>query len=248
MASFGIDVVLVKEINARERLREAGYFLEGMKRLEREGSVDEFIYHFDGFLVAWHSIHNNTILYDFAEEFKLPFTRRERMTDYEFGLAAKWLGRRDALAFLKWLNGEVGKLKSEYGVLFDFRQQVVHRSGRRVEKKTEYRETAYSFVSTPAVTAVVSGDWVSKLRGLGEVEVYETRSSPRKTDETAVPTPGATGSATTPDAIVRYPEAENLFYFFQTDDPEGRRVVDVCESAYKDIDKMLTEAQIGAWK
>jgi hypothetical protein len=69
-----------------------------------------------------------------------------------------------------------------------------------------------------------------------------------KADVTYVPASNATGPAVTPDAIVRYPEAENLFYFFQTDDPKGRRVVDVCESAYKEIGKMLTEAQIGAWK
>lgn len=234
MASFGVDVVLVREINARGRLREAGYFLDGMKRFEKEGLADEFIYHFDGFLVAWHSIHDNTILYDFAEEFKLPFTRKDKMTDYEFDLAAKWLKQEGASAFLGWLKGEVCRLRAEYKVLFEFRHQVVHRSGRIVEKRTEYRQTTYGFVSTPAVTAIISGAWV------------ELDAS--KANEMSVLTSDATRPTPAPEAITRYPEAENLFYFFQADDPKGRRVVDVCESAYRDIGKMLTEAQIGAWK
>jgi len=239
------DVVLVKEINARGRLREAGYFLDEMRRFEKEGLADEFIYHFDGFLVAWHSIHDNTILYDFAEEFSLPFTRKEYMTDHEFGLAAKWLKQEDASVFLKWLKGEVYRLRAEYKVLFEFRHQVVHRSGRTVEKKTEYRQTTYGFVSTPGVSAIISDAWVGTS---GEVQAAGVRWDASKANEMSVLTSDATRPTAAPEAIIRYPEAENLFYFFQADDPKGRRVVDVCESAYRDIGKMVTEAQIGAWK
>jgi len=172
LPGYGVDIVLVKEINARERLREAGYFLEKMKESEKGGLADEFIYHFDGFLVAWHSIHDNTILYDFAEEFKLPFARKDKMTEYEFGLAAKWLKQDDALVFLRWLKDEGSRMRDEYKVLFDFRHQVVHRSGRKVQKKTEYRETTYGFVSTPAVSATISGGWVERL---GEVQAAGAR-------------------------------------------------------------------------
>jgi len=245
LASFGVDVVSVKEINARGRLREAGYFLDGMKRFEKEGLADEFIYHFDGFLVAWHSIHDNTILYDFAEEFKLPFTRKDKMTYNEFDLAAKWLERENASVFLKWLRSEVCRLRAEYKVLFELRHQVVHRSGRIVEKATRYRQTTYGFVSTPGVSAITFGAWLGTS---GEVQAAEARWYGSKANEMPVLTPSATRPTPAPEAIIRYPEAENLFYFSQADDPKGRRVVDVCESAYRDVDKMLTEAQIGAWK
>lgn len=216
-----------------------------MKRLEKEGVADEFIYHFDGFLVAWNSIHDNTILYDFAEEFGLPFNRKDKMTDYEFDLAAKWLRREDASVFLKWLKGEVCRLRAEYKVLFDFRHQVVHRSGQTVEKKTEYRQTTYGFVSTPTVSAIISGSWVGTL---GEVQAAGVQWDASKADEMSVLTSDTTRPTATPEAITRYPKAENLFYFFQADDHKGRRVVDVCESACRDIDTMLTEAQTGAWK
>jgi hypothetical protein len=239
-----VDVVLVKEINARERLREARYFLDRMKGFERQGSVKEFIYHFDGFLVAWHSIHDNTILYDFADRFSLPFTRREYMTDHEFGLAAKWLKQEDASVFLKWLKSQVGKLRGEYKVLFDFRHQVVHRSGRAVEQRTEYHETTYGFVSTSGISAVVSG---VRVPTSGESQAAGIRWT-GNANGTSVPTSNATEPTAPPEAVIRFPEAENLFYFSQADDPKGRRVVDVCESASDDMDRMLTEAQIEVWK
>jgi hypothetical protein len=234
--SHATDVVLVNEINARERLQEAKYFLDRMKEFEKQGSVKEFIYHFDGFLVAWHSIYDNTILYDFAERFSLPFTRKEYMTDREFELAAKWLKQEDASVFLKWLRSQVGKLKGEYKVLFDFRQQVVHRSGRTVEKKTEYHETTYGFVNTSGVSAIVSG----ALPAFGDFQ-------PAGVQWTSNVTP-LSKPTVQPEALTRFPKAENLFYFLQADDPKGRRVIDACESAYGDMARMLTEAQIEAWK
>lgn len=244
MASYGADVVLVEEINARERLREARYFLDRMKGFEKQGSVKEFIYHFDGFLVAWHSIHDNTILYDFAEKFSLPFTRKEYMTDHEFDLAAKWLKQEDASVFLKWLKSQVSKLRGEYKVLFDFRHQVVHRSGRTVEKKTEYRETTYGFVSTSGISGVVSGVWGPTY---GEVQAAGVRWT-SNAEGTSVPTSNASKPAVPPEAVIRFPKAENLFYFSQADDPKGRRVIDVCESAYEDMARILTEAQTEVWK
>jgi hypothetical protein len=250
LASYGADVVLVKEINARGRLREAGYFLDEMKRFEKEGLADEFIYNFDGFLVAWHSIHDNTILYDFAEEFKLIrkdkiITRKDKMMGYDFAIAAlNNPNRDDALDFLAWLTEEVRKLMQNYMVLFDFRHQVVHRSGRTVEKKTEYRETTYGFVSSSGTSAVVSGVWAPTS---GEVQAAGVRWA-SDANGTSVPTSNATRPTVPPEAVIRFPEAENLFYFSQADDPKGRRVVDVCESAYRDIGEMLTEAQIRAWK
>lgn len=90
---FGIDMILRKEMEAREKLREALYFLEQIKKLEDQGrshtfSEDEFRKrnlalraNLSAFILAWHSIPE-IMLYDLAETLKLPFTRNDRMMDF----------------------------------------------------------------------------------------------------------------------------------------------------------------------
>ena len=93
VAGFGIDMVLRKEMEAREKLQEALYFLEQIKKLEDEGrshtfSEDEFRKrnlalraNLSAFILAWHSIPE-IMLYDLADTLKLPFTRNDRMMDF----------------------------------------------------------------------------------------------------------------------------------------------------------------------
>ena len=76
VAEFGIDAALRKEMEAREKLQEAQYFLNKIKRLEDKARVraseDEFRKrnlslraNLSAFILAWESIPD-ILLYDFA--------------------------------------------------------------------------------------------------------------------------------------------------------------------------------------
>jgi hypothetical protein len=176
VAKFGLDTILVKTIDARKRLQEARYFLNKMKDLETQGLTDEFIYHLDGFLVAWHSIIDDTILYDYTEQLKLPFTRRDKMTRDDFEFVARVLdnrGEQGASKFLTYLKSGIDELRKNYLILWQSRNVGVH--------------TGLVNIGTKMMT-------------------------------------------------------KKVFYF--GDDPQQLGVIDVCELAYRDMDKLLTNAQI----
>lgn len=128
-------------MEASDKLREVAYFLGEMKRLEKEGKKDEFDYNLDAFVVAWHSIHDVTILYDLAQKFELPFTRKQKMALVDFTFRALESPNRDeALDSLTWLRKKVRQLETRYKVLFSIRHVVVHRGVVRTEEGTKIVE------------------------------------------------------------------------------------------------------------
>lgn len=221
-----------EEMDAREKLREAAYFLSRMNDLENRGVANEFIYNFDGFLVAWHGIVNDTILYDYAEKFKLPFTREEKMTSHDFAIAARALkerGEEKAIDFLVWLNSRVKDLQKNHDILFESRHVVIHRGSVSIGAKIT--EVAYGMSVSPAIYVV----------------------APSPTQAGSIPpaaaTPVVQQAHTTPqqpEAVTKYSTFRNLFYF--NDDPKGRRVIDVCSQAYEDMEKLLVDAEKEVWK
>jgi hypothetical protein len=165
---FGIDMILRKEMEAREKLREALYFLEQIKKLEDQGrshtfSEDEFRKrnlalraNLSAFILAWHSIPE-IMLYDFAETFKLPFTRNDRMMDFDFALSAlSNPNRDDALDLLAWRTKETKELRKKHNRLAGMRDVVTHRGIIRTERGEQVVETDMP-VNTTGVSAIVSG-------------------------------------------------------------------------------------------
>jgi hypothetical protein len=233
---YGIDEILVEEIDARKKLQEAAYFLGKMKDFETQGLANEFIYHFDGFLAAWYSIIDDTILYDYAHRFKLPFTREDRMTRDDFALAARVLkerGEEEPTKFVAWLNNEIKEMRKKHDLLFKSRHVVIHRGIVPIGGKTVEKKTAYATGASYSIRLVESISLASQAQAGSIPPAAETPDQPSTAQQQ-------------PEAIIKYATFENLFYFM--DDPKGRRVIDVCESAHKDMDILLTEAQIEAWK
>lgn len=192
VAEFGIDMILRKEMEAREKLQEALYFLEQIKKLEHEGrsrtfSEDEFRKrnlvlraNLSAFILAWHSIPE-IMLYDFAEKFNLPFTRNDRMMCYDFALAAlNNPNRDDALDLLAWLNKETKELRKKHNRLASMRDIVTHRGIIVTERGEKQVVETVEALNTSGVST-----WISGVQGWYPSEQTEAiREEPRMYDVT----------------------------------------------------------------
>ena len=228
-------------VEARDKLREVSYFLGEMKRLEKEGKKDEFDYNLDAFVVTWHSIHDNVMLYDLAEKFKLPFTRKQKMTPVDFTFGALESPNRDeALDSLTWLRKKVGQLETRYKVLFTIRHVVVHRGVVRTEQeiKTVEVESAWNTSSSGSSSTIgpagSSYNWPPERSSYNWPEPAGARSLIK--EEIKVGT-----------NQIWYPKMITESYFYFKDDPD-ERIVDMCERAYKDMEQLVTEAEKESWK
>jgi len=107
---------------AKEKLSEAEYFLNMLKKTPWRDPV--FAYNLSAFLSSWRSVLD-VMLFDFAQLYALGFEREDHL-DYEgFEIAAKALGRKQALEFLKWWKRECEKLART--PLYRARNIVVHK-------------------------------------------------------------------------------------------------------------------------
>lgn len=78
-----------------KRLREAKFFLGFLVACSTER--EDLDFYLSAFLNAWRSVLD-IMLYDFAEKFSLPFTRKEKIMASDFEL----VGRQDISKFIKW--------------------------------------------------------------------------------------------------------------------------------------------------
>jgi hypothetical protein len=254
---FGIDMILRKEMEAREKLGEALYFLEQIKKLEDQGrshtfSEDEFRKrnlalraNLSAFILAWHSIPE-IMLYDFAETFKLPFTRNDRMMDFDFALAAlSNPNRDDALDLLAWRTKETKELRKKHNRLAGMRDVVTHRGIIRTERGEQVVETDMP-VNTTGVSAIISGWYPGVTAGSipGQVTEAGVRPlGPVKDDYVKEPyVYGVMKPVVLAKEEQKKENAESLTYL--TGDPDKIPISDRCESAYNDVKKFVDEA----WK
>ena len=231
-------------MEARDKLREVAYFLGEMKRLEKEGKKDEFDYNLDAFVVAWHSIPDVTILYDFAEKFKLPFTRKQKMTLVDFTLRALESPNRDeALDSLTWLKKMVRQLETRYKVLFSIRHVVVHRGVVRTEEETKVVEveSAWNTSSSGSSSTIGPAGSSYSWRPEGSSYAWRPEGSSYNWPEPA----GARSPVEEETKVVGqiwYPRMITESYFYFKDDPH-ERIVDMCERAYKHMEQLVSEAE-----
>jgi len=123
--SIDFTIKLKAEMEAREKLQEAGYFLFQLKQFA-DKEIDFFNYSLSAFLGAWTSVPD-IMLYDFAEKYSLGLTREDYVTEKEFRLAAKVLNRQEAIDFAEWLDKRISELRKDHSILFRKRIEVVHR-------------------------------------------------------------------------------------------------------------------------
>jgi len=109
-------------MESRKKLEEAHYFLDKLRAVAQNS--DEFMYMLSAFLNAWRSVLD-VMLYDYAEKYSLGLTREDRITDHEFGIAAKVLNCTGALHFLRWWRQQ--RSSFQRNPLWRKRILVVHR-------------------------------------------------------------------------------------------------------------------------
>jgi len=142
----------VADVHAHEKLDEAAYFLGQLQKYEDRKEL--FDYNLTAFVVSWHSVLD-IMLYDFAEKFSLNLTRDDYLGEEQFRLAAKVLGRKEALDFLKWLIGETRNLREKHRVLFDRRRVTIHRG-----KGSTFAAYALNLSSSSAAVSITGSQWV----------------------------------------------------------------------------------------
>ena len=246
-------------IEAREKLREANYFLEEMKRLDFMGLDSgvfkdrEFSYNLDGFLVAWHSVLD-ILRYDFAEKFSLGITRQDRVPyrDYFRHLAEALAIKNskdfsDAAAFYEWMSRQEDGLLKRHALLLEKRHIVVHRGTVKTGVEEEYTEWPVN-VSTSGTSAYFDpAFFVSSF--------FAVKSKSPTTQAGSIPSPPAAAGATrvikeappTPlDRTMMLHETRAYTYF--KDDPEKRSTVSICGGAYEDMARLVADAEKGSWK
>lgn len=218
-----------KEMDAREKLRETKYFLDQMERLDELGKEKEFNYNLEAFIFAWHSIIDNTILYDFAEKYSLGITRHDFMRDYHFRLVARVLdarGEGDALKFLNWLEGKLNDLKHRNSLLFEERTQIVHRE--RIKTRNRYKPTGK--------TRTYYVNFASFVSMFGPSPI--TTDSPLHTLEQTLPKHRGVEAVTEPEVKV-------MTYFQERPDESA---FDICKHAYEDMERLVLDAEKEVWK
>ena len=141
------------EISARDKLREAMYFLCRMEDCQTGHHDSIFNYNLDAFLVVWASIPD-ILLYDFAERFGFKISRDDRMEKDGFELVAKSHGHKDALAFFVWWKKAFRKLANKHHILFGKRKVVTHRGPVKVGRRREVKERVYLIDMSVGVTGV----------------------------------------------------------------------------------------------
>jgi hypothetical protein len=262
VTGFGIDMILRKEMEAREKLREALYFLEQIKKLEDEGrshtfSEDEFRKrnlvlraNLSAFVLAWHSIPE-IMLYDFAEKFKLPFTRNDRMMYFDFALAAlNNPNRDDALDLLAWLAKETKELRKKHNRLAGMRDIVTHRGIIVTERGEKQVVETVEAVNTSGVgpyfiSLAPFQDWYPPTQDGPDEEpqtIGVAAAGVRPVEDTSVKEPYVYG-VEKPIVLSEEEKKEKIEPFtYLTGDPDKIPISDRCESAYNDMKKLVDEA------
>lgn len=227
-------------MDAREKVREAQFFLDRMKELERklkagEKRAAEFTYYLDAFLSSWTSVLE-IIRYDFAEKYRVGITREMRITDQQFETAAtvsKSMGDEGFSDFIDWLKGEENKLRNKNRTLFDKRKKIVHREF--IHARRGYRVVAHTYaVNISGADSLTVEPWLQ----LGGPQPATESSGARIVQPQDEIQPDE-------DVVNQVPEKEPMFCFKEN---MNESVVDICEQGYMDMERLVAEAQMESWK
>jgi len=246
----------LSEIEANEKLREAKYFLEQMRRLDFMGfetgvfEDKEFSYNFDAFIVAWHSVLD-ILRFDFAERFSLGITRQERASRDYFRHLAKGLASKnpkdfsEAAAFYEWMDRQEDGLLKRHASLREKRYMVAHRGTVKTGVKEEVTEWAVN-VSTYGVSTYSTALYSSYSAGKPGDSVQAGSIPAQPAAAWAGRVVKDEPPPTLPDRTVRLHKTRAYTYF--KDDPEELSIVSICSSAYEDMAQLVTNAEKGSWK
>ncbi len=144
-SSRNIEEVMI--MSAEDKLEEAKYFLDILKKISRTITADSqwkegrdvhaiepiFKYNFNACVQALRSVFY-VLLYDYAEKyFKYSLERQYYMDEKKFSKIARKCGSSESNKFIKWYRQKSKELRKLH--LWDVRVTAVHRGGRWMETK-----------------------------------------------------------------------------------------------------------------
>lgn len=241
-------------MEATDKLQEASYLLKKIKKMEDEAKVtaseDRFKKrrlalraNLSAFILAWQSIPE-ILLYDFAEALSLGISRNER-TDRDYfvrlskGLASRNGSFSEAVQSYEWLDQQQRRLFETHKLLADWRHVVAHRgivvTVRKEHGRTTRLERVFE-VDMPVNTTGVSGSfgpsgWVpSPVQAAGARAIMGTKSD-------------SYVYGVTRPLILPREEMKKESYSYLRNDPERRPIVERCQNAYNDMNRLVEDAE-----
>jgi hypothetical protein len=209
---------LPRDMSARIKLAEAEYFFLAIKRTLH--NPDKLNYNLSAFFSAWRSIPD-VMLYDFANRYSLGFTEEDRLTAYEFRIAARVLNEDRALQFLKWWNQRCEKIRAS--PLYRKRNIVVHR-GKPVLRYVVYLPTS------------LASELDKDSRFDFGIETYRGKKAILKGRK-------LTGSEHQSARGAKLGDRFKTTFDVEFDDFPERRIEDVCREALDEVRQFVKEAE-----
>lgn len=113
-------------MTCRGKLAEAQFFLDKLRPQELGSS--EFRFYASAFAFALHSSLQH-LLYDYANKYWPQIGRDDYLDPRYFRLLAKATGNNQALRFVDWYNGLIGRINADNDtrLVWDIRQMEAHR-------------------------------------------------------------------------------------------------------------------------
>jgi len=205
-------------MQVKEKLNEAHYFLDLLKSTPQDNTHEkEFMYILSAYLNSWASVLD-VLLYDYLEKFSLGFSRNDRITEREFEVAARALKNTQALSFVQWWKQQLGVLSKD--PLWTKRNLIVHRG---------YPPTMHVYAIYIAESIAVS----STISIYGPSSYTAGSSGP-----SAIPPATTPGSATAQPT----PQTARTTAEIRFADLPDRSVIDYCQRAYDEMEKIVCSA------
>jgi hypothetical protein len=212
-------------MQAAKKLDEARFFLDWLSRTPQDTThADEFMYILSAFLNSWKSVLD-VLLYDYAEKFSLGLSREERITDRDFEVAARALQNTQASSFVHWWRQQLSLLSQN--PLWTKRKIIVHRGYPPTMRK-------YTVFVTDSI-AVSS-----------TISVYGSSTPPISSGSSSAISPAAPTSPTSPSHNSQHPitttTPNETRIEIRFADLQDRSVVDYCQQAFHEIERIVNSA------
>jgi hypothetical protein len=207
-------------MQVNEKLNEAYYFLDMLRNAPQDVAHEkQFMYILSAFLNSWASVFD-VLLYDYSERFTLGFSRNERITDRDFEVAARALNHTQANQFIQWWKQQLGVLSND--PLWAKRNLIVHRG---------YPPTMHAYMVYITESLAISAT----------ISVHGTTTTPAGSAGPQPIPPATVACSATPQpaagAVQRIAEIRFA-------DLPDRSVVDYCQQAYDEMEKLVNSALV----
>ena len=203
-------------MDTRKKLREACYFLNELTGYEQQPEIFDF--YMSAFLHAWRGVMD-VMLYDFSEYYALGFTREDELRSDIFENAAQRDKCSDGVKFIHWWLSKQDTLR--INPLWRKRNLSTHRG----------------YLGMAAHVYYLSGSGATS----GTISRYVAHSGVINVESSgAYPVAGHGALGVMGQPVIQPDFASKRLEF---GDIPGKNAIDVCSDAYRDMEKIVEEAE-----